>query len=250
MGGLFPVPPAPNAARGGRSHPQPRGCSLGKGPRPSQRPTSIAQTPGCLFKGNGPAPGPLPEHPGAGGRQERCPRATPQSSGDSGGETEARGGWVASSFALQGPELRSGQGHRGAGAAVRTKSCTVPPPPEGTQESRCPPWPCSCHRAGQDGDTVSPRHGQPTHTSNNIPSWWLCPPLSPFSPKPQHTGAGFVPRVPWPRTCRCPHRTPPRTCRCLACQPGSLGPSPNMRSLRQKAAIYDMLQKKKKEIKN
>ena len=115
---------------------------------------------------------------------------------------------------LRDPELCSGQGHQGTGAAIRTKSCGVPPPPEGTKKSRCPPWP---QREGADSG-LSPLWGR-------TGTWCLPGTASPLAPpttspvggsapviplplgKPRRTGAGFVPWVPWPRTCRCPHRT-------------------------------------------
>lgn len=95
--------------------------------------------------------------------------------------------------------------------AIRTKSYRVPPPAEGTPESWVSPAPrgrertLGCHPTGQDRDTLSP---QPTHAPDNVPHGWPGPVTPPPLGKPQHTGAGLAPRLPWPGTCWCPQPTP------------------------------------------
>lgn len=152
------------------------------------------------------------------------------------------------------PSFCSGWGDEGTGAAMRTTSCRVSPPPGGTQESWCvspAPEGGNVFRVvtlrGRTGTRCLPGTASPLTppTTSPVSPVGGSALVSPFPPgKPQHTGAGFVP---WPCTCRCPHRTPRAlgTCCRLASQPRSLGPRPNTRSPRQKVAIYDMLQKKK-----
>lgn len=94
---------------------------------------------------------------------------------------------------------------------------------------------------------MCPQHGHPTRTANNVPRPPGSAPVTPLPPgKAQHTGAGFVPMAMCLSTSPTARPEPAGTCRHFASQLGSLGPPPNMRSPRQKVAIYDRLGEKKK----